>query len=198
MGKKAEPLFPDVWWQASPQNGSAALRGEGEERSAGGGNDAGGMANYGSTRQHSSNNSSRDNTVDEDEEGGSVSFLIDTIVPVNFADRVLGACGGDDPPGGCSEFGPNQLLDDEPSDISNRTSSSGGDGDGDEDGSSCSGSSASEYEDEIEQPHRTLGLIFFDFIRFVAISADLRCINTQLMPVFMAWGKMDLLSVALR
>ncbi len=40
----------------------------------------------------------------------------------------------------------------------------------------------------IEQPHRTMGLVFFDFIRCIAISANVRCINTQLMPVFMSMG----------
>ena len=40
----------------------------------------------------------------------------------------------------------------------------------------------------IEQPHRTLGLIFFDFIRCIAMSANVRCLNTQLMPIFMSLG----------
>jgi len=40
----------------------------------------------------------------------------------------------------------------------------------------------------IEQPHRTMGLIFFDFIRCIAMSANVRCLNTQLMPIFMSLG----------
>ncbi len=69
-----------------------------------------------------------------------------------------------------------------------------------DDSSSCDSDDSSQYYDEIEQPHRTLGLLFFDFIRFIAISANLRCVNTQLMPIFMCYGKceMDLLSVVLR
>jgi hypothetical protein len=39
-------------------------------------------------------------------------------------------------------------------------------------------------DDIIAQPPRTLGLIFFDFIRCIAVSANIRCINTQLMPLF--------------
>ncbi|KAL3810335.1 hypothetical protein ACHAXA_002529 [Cyclostephanos tholiformis] len=75
------------------------------------------------------------------------------------------------------------------SDISGPTSSdSDDDDDDDEDDDDC----------EIEQPHRTLGIIFFDFVRCVAVSANCRCVSTQLMPLFLAWNKQDALSVALR
>ena len=90
-----------------------------------------------------------------------------------------------------------------PSDISNHSFSSSNNSDNnsnnDDSYYDSDDDSSSEYEeDEIEQPHRTLGLIFFDFIRFVAISANVRCINTQMMPVFLSWGKMDVLNVVLR
>ena len=105
-----------------------------------------------------------------------------------------------------------------PSDISNHSFSSVDDNNSnysDEDGSSNSEEdeddedeydSDDDYYDEIEQPHRTLGLILFDFIKFIAISANVRCINTQLVPIFLScWGakckhksQMDLLDVVLR
>lgn len=78
-----------------------------------------------------------------------------------------------------------------PSDVSDQTSSSSGSGSG-------SGSYDSEYDEEIEPPHRTLGLICFDVLRFVSIGANFRSISTQIFPVFLAWGQMELLQVALR
>lgn len=87
-------------------------------------------------------------------------------------------------------------------DASGSSSDNVGDWDDDDDddnrGSSCSYSDNEEEDgcDEIAQPPRTLGLIFFDFVRCVAVSANIRCINTELFPLFLV--KLDPLSVAVR
>ena len=91
----------------------------------------------------------------------------------------------------------------EASDISGTSTSGDDDDDSSDSGSGdSSGSGSDDDEREIEQPHRTLGLIFFDFVRCVAVSANMRCVSTQLMPLFLAWGmgqgKVDALSAALR
>lgn len=200
---KSKSLFPDVWWKdSSPMKfGKKKNRNSSNDTnntSHGSGGDHGNgndTPNYGST--HSSHEPLTDNGDDEEEEP---SFLID-IVPSDFPGECIvdinnhannikgGGSGGD----GNECIGNHQV--DVASDISNHSSSD----DGDDDDSSCDGSSSEYYdEDEIEQPHRTLGLIFFDFIRFVAISANVRCVNTQMVPVFLAWGKMEILHVALR
>ena len=158
--------------------------------------------NYGSTL--SSYSSCFKPLVDEggDEEKGETSFLIDapksTIdIPSDFPACVVNG-GANNKEGGNQSNRHRRLY----SDISNI--SSGNDNsisdENDDDSSSAESGSGSEYydEDEIEQPHRTLGLIFFDFLRLMALSASGRCVNTQIVPVFLAWGKMDLLDMSLR
>jgi hypothetical protein len=82
----------------------------------------------------------------------------------------------------------NDDSDDKLSDISSTSSCEDDDhDDGDEHGSLYSESNNDNDDDDddiIAQPPRTLGLIFFDFIRCLAVSANIRCINTQLMPLF--------------
>ena len=74
------------------------------------------------------------------------------------------------------------------SDISSTSSCDDGDDEDDDRGSAYSESTNDDNDnnddDIIAQPPRTLGLIFFDFIRCIAVSANIRCINTQLMPLF--------------
>jgi hypothetical protein len=77
------------------------------------------------------------------------------------------------------------------SDISNDSSSSESDND-------YSSYDSDDDDHSLEQPHRTLGLIFFDFIRFIALSANIRFFNTELMPVLMNWKNMDILNKCLR
>ena len=79
------------------------------------------------------------------------------------------------------------------SDISNDSSSSESDND-----YSSYDSDDDDDDHSLEQPHRTLGLIFFDFIRFIALSANIRFFNTELMPVLMSWKSMDILNKCLR
>lgn len=78
------------------------------------------------------------------------------------------------------------------SDISNDSSSSESDND------YSSYDSDDDDDHSLEQPHRTLGLIFFDFIRFIALSANIRFFNTELMPVLLNWKNMDILNKCLR
>ena len=110
----------------------------------------------------------------------------------------------------------NDDSDDKLSDISSTSSCEDDDrDDGDEHGSSYSESNNDNDDDDddiIAQPPRTLGLIFFDFIRCLAVSANIRCINTQLMPLFIMTATssrssnikphhnmdMDILSISLR
>jgi hypothetical protein len=81
------------------------------------------------------------------------------------------------------------------SDISNDSS----DSESDDNYSSYESESSDDMDDhDLEQPHRTLGLIFFDFVRFVAFSANVRFFNTQMMPVLLAWKSMDILNKCLR
>lgn len=47
-------------------------------------------------------------------------------------------------------------------------------------------SSRSSLDSQIEPPHKTLSVLFFDVIRFIAINADCRLISTELMP--MVWS----------
>ena len=175
--------FPDVWWKSPPA--AAAARGE-----DGVGDDAGDDCRERDRRYYGSVDDDED-----DEERGGGRLILDAIV--DFCDRPSlypQACGPQD-------------VDRALSDISG-TSTSGDDDDDDsyDSGSGDSSGSGSRDEDdgerEIEQPHRTLGLIFFDFVRCVAVSANMRCVSTQLMPLFLAWGmgqgKVDALSAALR
>ena len=46
--------------------------------------------------------------------------------------------------------------------------------------------SRSSLDSQIEPPHKTLSVLFFDVIRFIAINADCRLISTELMP--MVWS----------
>lgn len=60
-----------------------------------------------------------------------------------------------------------------------------------QDGSKCSEirssiSDQSSLDSQVEPPHKTLSVLFFDLIRFMAINADCRLINTELMP--MVWS----------
>ena len=66
-------------------------------------------------------------------------------------------------------------------------------GSDDDDDNGSSGS-----DEELEPPHKTCGLIFFDFVRFIAIMANFRNIGTQMVPVFLAVKTMKILHVALR
>ena len=52
--------------------------------------------------------------------------------------------------------------------------------------SSISNEESISLDSQIEPPHKTLSVLFFDVIRFVAINADCRLINTELMP--MVWS----------
>lgn len=78
------------------------------------------------------------------------------------------------------------------SDISNDSS----DSESDDDYSSCASDDESEHS--LERPHRTVGLIFFDTLRLVALSANVRFFNTEMVPVLMAWKTMDILNKCLR
>lgn len=68
-------------------------------------------------------------------------------------------------------------------------------------------------DSQVEPPHKTLSVLFFDVIRFIAMNADIRLINTELWPILMGgvgekfrlpWvgrmsdEKMEILHVALR
>ena len=205
---KDEPLFPDVWWKSPPKNKESSSSTNGgaasnlRTRHDGNGVYGNDTINYGSI--HS--------TTKGEEEGGEITptttSLIDKIVPSDLLEYVVGiSCNNTNANNNNKKQHHDDCEEDEfgvPSDISNHSfSSSNNSGNNSNDDDSYYDSddddSSSEYEeDEIEQPHRTLGLIFFDFIRFVAISANVRCINTQMMPVFLSWGKMDVLNVVLR
>lgn len=213
---KSKPLFPEniEWWNSPGKDtstGRSDTNNNGSNDNQGDNDDnVNNKYDYGSILPHSAynfqplvddDNGNNNNAAaiddNDDVEEGEPSFLIDKVIPVDFTDN--NAIQHYD------EFG--QL--DVQSDISNSNrdsnansssviNSSSNSSDDDDGSSDDDNSSSSEYEDEIEQPHRTLGLIFFDFLRFVALSADVRCVNTQMVPVFLAWGKMDLLDVALR
>ena len=151
-----------------------------------------------------SNNNNPNNDDENDEEAGEASFLIDKVIPIDVPfPEDLTSTKAQSQSDELTLFG--QL--DVQSDISNsHNSNTHHDSSGSSSNVSDSGSSytstSSNYDDydyDIEQPHRTLGLICFDFLRFVAISANVRMINTQMVPVFLAWGRgMELLHVALR
>lgn len=128
------------------------------------------------TNSNTGNNYGSTGQFDEEE---PAAFLLDNIVNVSFPST--GSSNGN--AGLYDEFG----IKDVPSDISNNSSSDEEDG-----------SSGYSDEDDLEPPHRTCGLIFFDFLRFVAVSADMRLINTQIFPVFLDWKKMDILHISLR
>ena len=207
--KETETLFPDVWWQ-SPNKKEDTTSAAADTPKCNNLQtiDNNNNTNYGSL-QYKSNTSSYNNISDADieEQGNDNSeiedgrhsrtpSLIEQLIeqPSELLESLVDSCN-------------NQILtlqrningdEDDTSDISNQSSTSHNNSDDDD--SSCGSDNSSQYYDEIEQPHRTLGLLFFDFIRFVAISANLRCVNTQLMPIFMCYGKceMDLLSVVLR
>ena len=200
-GVDSKSLFPD---SVFPDSADGGRKQQQEHRGVIGDATANGndnKMNYGSTL--SSYSSCFKPLMDEggDEEKGETSFLIDapksTIdIPSDFPACVVNG-GANNKEGGNQSNQHRRLY----SDISNI--SSGNDNsisDGNDDSSSAESGSGSEYydEDEIEQPHRTLGLIFFDFLRLMALSASGRCVNTQIVPVFLAWGKMDLLDMSLR
>ena len=184
--KKA--LFPDVWWKDShiKFGGRTSTRaGTTEKNDNDNGNDS--HANGSSARNYGSTHETISYEPLVDEETQEPSF----VIPSDFPQCVVDDNGAREP----VLFGNNPV--DVQSDISNRSSSSSSN----DDESGCDRDSdydSSDEEIELEQPHRTLGLIFFDFLRFVAISANLRMINTQMVPVFLAWGKMEILHVALR
>ena len=77
------------------------------------------------------------------------------------------------------------------SDISNDSSDSESDDD-------YSSYASDDSDHSLERPHRTVGLIFFDTLRLVAISANVRFFNTEMVPVLMAWKTMDILNKCLR
>ena len=130
------------------------------------------------TNSNAANNYGSTGQFDEEEPAG---LLLDNIVNVSFPST--GGNSGNH----YDEFGG---VKDVPSDISNNSITSD-----EEDGSSVY---SDEDDDDIEPPHRTCGLIFFDFLRFVAVSADMRLINTEIFPVFLDWKKMDILHISLR
>lgn len=140
--------------------------------------------NYGSMAHTSS-----DELLADDQEEES-SLVIDKNLPLKFPECVVDTSLTSHHD--YSEFGDHQL--DVPSDISNQSSSNIASSSDDD----CSYESSEYDEDEIEKPHQTLGLILFDFVRFVAIGANVRCINTQMVPIFLTWGHMEVLHVALR
>ena len=205
--KEEETLFPDVWWQSPNKKEGITSTAADTPKCNNLQTIDNIVTNYGSL-QYKSNTSSYNNIseVDIEEQGNDNSeveegqhsrtpSLIEQLIeqPTELLESLVDSCN-------------NQILtlqrningeEDDTSDISNQSSSSHNNSDDD---SSCDSDNSSQYYDEIEQPHRTIGLLFFDFIRFVAISANLRCVNTQLMPIFMCYGKceMDLLSVVLR
>ena len=207
--KEEAALFPEVWWQSPGKKEDTTSAAADTPKCNNLQTIDNNATNYGSL-QYKSNTSSYNNISDVDiEEGGNdnsevqegrhsrTPSLIEQLIeqPSELLESLVDSCN-------------NQILtlqrningeEDDTSDISNQSSRSNDNSDDDD--SSCDDSdNSSQYYDEIEQPHRTLGLLFFDFIRFVAISANLRCVNTQLMPIFMCYGKceMDLLSVVLR
>ena len=77
------------------------------------------------------------------------------------------------------------------SDISNDSSDSESDDD-------YSSYASDESDHSLERPHRTIGLIFFDTVRLIALSANVRFFNTEMMPILMAWKTMDILNKCLR
>ena len=204
--EETEALFPDVWWQSPNKKEDTTSAAADTPKCNNLQTINNNTTNYGSL-QYKSNTSSYNNIsdVDIEEQGNDNSevqdgrhsrtpSLIEQLIeqPSELLESLVDSCN-------------NQILtlqrningeEDDTSDISNQSSRSNDNSDC----SSCDSDDSSQYYDEIEQPHRTLGLLFFDFIRFVAISANLRCVNTQLMPIFMCYGKceMDLLSVVLR
>ena len=206
--KEAEALFPDVWWQSPDKKEGITSAAADTPKCNNLQTIDNNNTNYGSL-QYKSNTSSYNNITDvnieeqrsnnELQEGrhSRTPSLIEQLIeqPSELLESLVDSCNS-------------QILtlqrningeEDDTSDISNQSSNSNNSGSDDD--NSCDSDDSSQYYDEIEQPHRTLGLIFFDFIRFVAISANLRCVNTQLMPVFMCYGKkceIDLLSVVLR
>ena len=205
---KDEPLFPDVWWKSPPKNKESSSSTNGgaisnlQRRHDGNGVYGNDAINYGSIHSSTNNNN--------EDEGGEITpttSLIDKIVPSDLLEYVVGiSCNNNENANNNKKQQQNDCCEEDefgvPSDISNHSFSSSNNSDNSNNDDSYYDSDdddSSEYEeDEIEQPHRTLGLIFFDFIRFVAISANVRCINTQMMPVFLSWGKMDVLNVVLR
>ena len=77
------------------------------------------------------------------------------------------------------------------SDISNDSSASESDDD-------FSSYASDDSVHSLERPHRTVGLIFFDTLRLIAITADVRYVNTEMVPVLLAWKTMDSMNKLLR
>ena len=205
-------LFPDVWWK-SPEKGTEKNTQQDVEEVGGLHEVIANIANnnYGSLHSDSNNNHNNQQllplqTTNDNARNNignnSIEEVVVRVSPQHEKNKPSSLNSKDDYYGSV------------PSDISNHSFSSVDDNsnsDGrssEEDDDEDEYDSDDEYYDEIEQPHRTLGLILFDFIRFIAISANVRCINTQLVPIFLScWGdgakckhksQMDLLDVVLR
>lgn len=80
--------------------------------------------------------------------------------------------------------------------YSSDSSSVNNEGDDDSDDSSYSGEHDWKDDEELEAPHKTLGLLFFDTFRFIATMANFRLIMTEMVPLFLT--RMPLLHVTLR
>ena len=224
-------LFPDVWWK-SPEKGAEKNTQQNVEEVGGLHEVIANIANnnYGSLHSDSNNNHNNQQllplqTTNDNARSNIGNNIIEEVVvraspqheknkPISLIDVIVDSCHN------LIQHSNNSNSKDDyygsvPSDISNHSfssvddnSNSDGRSSDEEDDDEDEYDSDDEYYDEIEQPHRTLGLILFDFIRFIAISANVRCINTQLVPIFLScWGdgakckhksQMDLLDVVLR
>jgi hypothetical protein len=173
-------LFPDIWWQSPPSSGKDRdVRGQYHHRNnnlcnkhengiitTNGEGDEDIMIqshNYGSIRHNENENNDLENNTNQ----RAVSPIIyeeQTLLPIVYSPSLVD----------------NTNNDNVQSDISSASCINGNEHDDDDDDD--------DSIEIIEQPHRTMGLIFFDFIRCIAISANVRCLNTQLMPIFMALG----------
>ena len=195
-------LFPDIWWQSPPHGDDDSDKDNGGVRSRYPhrpffiGNDRrrhdheknNGMKSSttttdpnrnGTTRKYRNNNdfdvgirscsygSMHDD--DNDDEGVAIRDDGETLLPVVYSPTLV------------DNDNSNNNNDNVQSDISSEDSCYNGvdDHDHDDDDDSI---------EIIEQPHRSMGLIFFDFIRCIAVSANVRCLNTQLMPIIMSLG----------
>ena len=224
-------LFPDVWWK-SPEKGAEKNTQQNVDEVGGLHEVIANIENnnYGSLHSSKSNNNHNNQQLQlplqttNGNDGNNIGNNIEEVVrvspqheknkPSSLIDVLVDSCHN------LIQHSNNSNSKDDyygsvPSDISNHSfssvddnSNSDGRSSDEEDDDEDEYDSDDEYYDEIEQPHRTLGLILFDFIRFIAISANVRCINTQLVPIFLScWGdgakckhksQMDLLDVVLR
>ena len=232
-------LFPDVWWKSPEKGAEKKTQQDGVEEVGGLHEVIANIANnnYGSLHSKSNNNHNTQQllplqTTNDNNDGNNIGNNIEEVVvrlspqheknkPSSLIDVIVDSCHNlIQHSNSNNSNSKDDYYGSVPSDISNHSFSSVDDNgnNSDEDDSSNSEDddddedeydSDDEYYDEIEQPHRTLGLILFDFIKFIAISANVRCINTQLVPIFLScWGdggakckhksQMDLLDVVLR